>query len=162
MEGEGTEEEDFGLGEGSKVKVQEQEDTMEAGEDAATMEWKVKGQEGGETSRDGNKDDVEEMDSDEKAPPIQLPPSLVSTIVECLEELKKCIEKAGHTIVSDVINQVHVITLMYCHVQGVLVCRYTEMIIILACTCRSSPTPSPSLPLSSVSLAQRQTTTQHW
>ena len=100
MEGEGTEDEDFGIGDGSKVKVQEPEDTMEAGEDAAAMEWKVKGQEEQAANEGSGDEGPKEMDTEEKAPPIQLPPGLVSTIVECLEELKKCIEKAAHTIVS--------------------------------------------------------------
>ena len=99
VEGEGTEDEDFGVGDGSKVKVQESMDTMEAGAEAAAMEWKVKGQDDQTASGDAD-EGAEEMESDEKAPPIQLPPELITTIVECLEELRKCLEKAAHTIVS--------------------------------------------------------------
>ena len=99
VEGEGTEEEDLGLGDRSKVEVHEAVDTMEAGAEAAAMEWKVGGQDKQLASDDGD-EGAEGMESDEKAPPIQLPPELISTIVECVEELKKCLEKAAHTIVS--------------------------------------------------------------
>ena len=101
MEGDGTEDEDFGLVEGSKSKVHESMDTMEAGAEASGMEWKVKDEEEDERLSGGVGDEgAEGMESDEKPPPIQLPPGLISTIVECLEELKKCLEQAGHTIVS--------------------------------------------------------------
>ena len=97
MEGEGTEDEDFGLGVGERSKFEGHElmDTMEAGAEAVSMEWKVKGQEEEGTDGVGGVG----MESEDKAPPIQLPPGLISTIVECLEELKKCLEKAAHTIV---------------------------------------------------------------
>ena len=102
MEGEGTEDEEFGLGgDGLMVKGQEEPmDMMDAGTEASAMEWSVKGQDeqlpGGADS-----EGAEGMESsDDKAPPIQLPPGLISTIVECLEELKKCLEKAAYTIVS--------------------------------------------------------------
>ena len=99
MEGEGAEDEGFGLGEGSKSEGHEPMDTMEAGAEAAAMEWKVKGQE--EAGGGGDVGCSEGVESDDKAPPIQLPPGLISTIVECVEELKRCLEKASHTIVSD-------------------------------------------------------------
>ena len=94
MEGEGTEDEEFGLGAGERSKSEGHEsmDTMEAGAEAAVMEWKVEGQ-------GGDGDGGEGVESEDKAPPIQLPPGLISAIVECLEELKKCLEKAAHTIV---------------------------------------------------------------
>ena len=100
MEGDGTEDEDFGQLEGSKAKVHEPMDTMEVGAEASAMEWKVKGEGDEQPSSGVVGEGAEEMDSDEKAPPIQLPPGLIPAIVECLEELKKCLEKAGHTIVS--------------------------------------------------------------
>ena len=90
--GEGTEDEEFGLGaaERSKSEGHEPMDTMEAGAEAVSMEWKVK---------DQDLDGGEGVESEDKAPPIQLPPGLISSIIECLEELKKCLEKAAHTIV---------------------------------------------------------------
>ena len=90
--GEGTEDEEFGLGaaERSKSEGHEPMDTMEAGAEAVSMEWKVK---------DQDLDGGEGVESEDKAPPIQLPPGLISSIVECLEELKKCLEKAAHAIV---------------------------------------------------------------
>ena len=101
MEGEGTEDEEFGLGAGemSKSEGHELMDTMEAGAEAVSMEWKVKGQEEEEGADGVGGDGGEGVESEDKAPPIQLPPGLISTIVECLEELKKCLEKAAHTIV---------------------------------------------------------------
>ena len=98
MEGEGAEDEDLGLGEGSKGEGHEAMDMMEAGAEAVAMEWKVKGQEE-QAAGGGGDNDGEGVESGDKAPPIQLPPGLISTIVECLEELKKCLEKAAHTIV---------------------------------------------------------------
>ena len=99
--GEGTEDEEFGLGAGERSKSEGLElmDTMEAGAEAVSMEWKVKGQEEEEEADGVGGDGGEGMESEDKAPPIQLPPGLISTIVECLEELKKCLEKAAHTIV---------------------------------------------------------------
>ena len=97
--GEGAEDEEFGLGAmGERLKSEGHElmDTMEAGAEAVSMEWKVKGQDEEEEGAGGG----EGVESDDKAPPIQLPPGLISAIVECLEELKKCLEKAAHTIVS--------------------------------------------------------------
>ena len=102
MEGEGTEDEEFGLGAGERSKSEGHEfmDTMEAGAEAVSMEWKVKGQEEEEEGAVGvGGDGGEGVESEDKAPPIQLPPGLIATIVECLEELKKCLEKAAHTIV---------------------------------------------------------------
>jgi hypothetical protein len=99
--GEGAEDEEFGLGvagERSKSEGHELMDTMEAGAEAVSMEWKVKGQDEAEGAGGG-----EGMESEDKAPPIQLPPGLISAIVECLEELKKCIEKAAHTIVRNIL-----------------------------------------------------------
>ena len=96
--GEGVEDEEFGLGAmGERLKSEGHElmDTMEAGAEAVSMEWKVKGQDEEEGAGGG-----EGVESEDKAPPIQLPPGLISAIVECLEELKKCLEKAAHTIVS--------------------------------------------------------------
>ena len=101
MEGEGTEDEEFGLGAGERSKSEGHEfmDTMEAGAEAVSMEWKVKGQEEEEGAVGVGGDGGEGVESEDKAPPIQLPPGLIATIVECLEELKKCLEKAAHTIV---------------------------------------------------------------
>lgn len=98
MEGEdGADNEDIGLEarERSKSEGHELMDTMEAGAEAVSMEWSIKGQE--EEGAGGVGD--EGVESGDKAPPIQLPPGLISAIVECLEELKKCLEKAAHTIV---------------------------------------------------------------
>lgn len=111
MEGEGTEDEDLELGDGSKVKGHEPEDTMEVGAEALNMDWKVKGQEEEEPA---GREGAEEMESEEKSQPVQLPEGLVPAIAECLEELKKCIEKAGHTIVSQYTHELHACLYIEC------------------------------------------------
>ena len=54
---------------------------------------------------------MEVVESQEKPPPIQLPMEMVERICQCLEELKRCLEDAVHTIVSCVTcNSEYIVT----------------------------------------------------
>ena len=102
----GTEEDEFGLGEaaeGGKTKSKPSgEEAMEEGAEglppAPAGDVIVKE----EKQTEQLAESMEGVEPQE-APPTPVPAEVILRIVSCLEELKKCLEQAAHTIVSDML-----------------------------------------------------------
>ena len=98
------EEDDFGLGEAvegrrPKTRPSVEEDAMEVGQEgllSPSGDDVVKE----EKPTDQSAEAMEGVEPQEVTP-TPVPPDVIARIVSCLEELKKCLEQAAHTVVSD-------------------------------------------------------------